>query len=583
MQAGPILARELLTTPRRPRHYILRSASVGLVVVLMWTAWQAVVGLQRTHRLGDAAHFNAILFQLLAFTQLSLTIFAAALYGASSISYEKDRRTFILLLATHLTSSEIVIEKFLCGMLQVGAVLLAALPAYMILALFGGVSFDQIFQFYFVCAGTALYCGALGVLIAAWRERTFQTVALTLLAVVLSFLAVEILLATVVGSASSPLKLLLACLSPTRALVEVITQRPAAVSEPVVLFCTASNAFFAASSASAFLFLVVAIVKLRDWNPRGEPLQQSDTVEKLELRAEANARAKPHRHAWDNPVLWREIRTRAYGARPIIVKIAYLTVFALLYWNIYISDADPADPRVHLAVGAVMAPLAILSLLLINAQSVASVNAEQDLKSLDLLLATDITPKEFVYGKLFGVLYNTKEMILAPAILLASCVGWGLVDGWGFAYSTILFGVFVAFASILGIHAALRYESTKIALANSLGTMFLLFVGIIICLVLILESGRFEAQWASFILFIVIGSIGLWISLGANAPSNAIGLTAAILPFATFYCIIAFLMGDRAAPFLVGVASYGFAVLSLIIPLLSEFDVATGRTTIGEG
>ncbi len=36
---------------------------------------------------------------------------------------------------------------------------------------------------------------------------------------------------------------------------------------------------------------------------------------------------------------------------------------------------------------------------------------------LDLLLVTDLTAKEFVFGKLGGVLYNTKEMVLLPMAL----------------------------------------------------------------------------------------------------------------------------------------------------------------------
>jgi hypothetical protein len=115
--------------------------------------------------------------------------------------------------------------------------------------------------------------------------------------------------------------------------------------------------------------------------------------------------------------------------------------------------------------------------------------------------------------------------------------------------------------------------------------MFLLLVGILVCLFLILASGnnRFGAQWASFLLFIGFGSLGLWLSLSANAPSNAIGLTAGILPFATFYCVVAFLVGERTGPFLVCSAAYGFAIAALLVPLLAEFDVATGRTTHAEG
>ena len=38
-----------------------------------------------------------------------------------------------------------------------------------------------------------------------------------------------------------------------------------------------------------------------------------------------------------------------------------------------------------------------------------------------MLLVTDMTAKEFVFGKLGGVFYNTKEMVLLPMALLFTC------------------------------------------------------------------------------------------------------------------------------------------------------------------
>ena len=61
--------------------------------------------------------------------------------------------------------------------------------------------------------------------------------------------------------------------------------------------------------------------------------------------------------------------------------------------------------------------LFFLSLVLVNAQAVTSLTSERDGKALDLLLVSDLTPREFVFGKLGGAFYNTKEMVLLPAVL----------------------------------------------------------------------------------------------------------------------------------------------------------------------
>src|SRR5712692_1338154 len=88
---GPIFAREWLTLPRRPRHYVMRAAYLGALWILGLTAWQATVGWNRTATLGDAARFNVMLFQLLTLkVQLPLLLFFASVSAASTITQEKD-------------------------------------------------------------------------------------------------------------------------------------------------------------------------------------------------------------------------------------------------------------------------------------------------------------------------------------------------------------------------------------------------------------------------------------------------------------------------------------------------------------
>jgi ABC-type transport system involved in multi-copper enzyme maturation permease subunit len=609
---GPIFARELLTTPRRPRHFVLRTTYVGLFFVLMWTAWQAIVGFQAVQRAGDYPHFHAILFPLLARVQLVLVLFISALYGTSSLSHEKDRRTLLLLLLTRLKDREIIVEKFLCGLLQVSTMLVAALPAFALLGLLGGVSPSQIAQAYAVAFGAALLSNAIGVVIAAWREKTFQAVALTLMAVILGQLLVEVAVGaagkeTLVGGVR--LEQVAAWLSPFRAMETVVEPGWAANSSAWIAQAPAAFVFLGGALVLATILLTFASLRLRSWYPTGEAVmtREPDEAEVRAATAVAQLKRGKSREVVGNPILWRETRTRGYGTRPILIKLGYFLICGIVLamgWSstfgkppvrpVLNEDGEEIvvqEPRARksqaadLALTSMVVAAAVLGLLLINTQGVTAITSERDLKALDLLLVTRITPPEFIFGKILGILFNTMEMVLAPLLLLIAAWAWGLVGGAGLFYSVTIFLVFVAFGSLLGIHAALRYDSTRVAIAHSLGTMFLLFVGILICLFLILVSGndRFGAQWASFLLFIVLGSIGLWVSLSANAPSNALALTAALLPFATFYCVVAFLVGDRAGPFLVSAGVYGFAVAALLIPLLAEFDVATGRTTHAEG
>ncbi len=187
------------------------------------------------------------------------------------------------------------------------------------------------------------------------------------------------------------------------------------------------------------------------------------------------------RRVWDNPIIWREIRTWAYGRKLIVVRLAYLVLFGVAAAGLYTALAgSPSDLPQEAALA--LLPLVMLSLVLVNAQAVTSLTSERDARALDLLLVTDLTPKEIVYGKLGGVFYNTKEMLLLPMLL---CVGLWWAGPLSLENLLYLLGglaVLYVFAATVGLHAGMTYANSGAAVATSLGTVFFLFVGVAICM-----------------------------------------------------------------------------------------------------
>jgi hypothetical protein len=239
---------------------------------------------------------------------------------------------------------------------------------------------------------------------------------------------------------------------------------------------------------------------------------------------------------------------------------------------------DPARPA-----WALLFP-AVLSLILVNAQGVTSLTSERDTGALDLLLVTDIRPTEFIYGKLYGVLYNTKEMIAPPLLLAIWFAATGVIDWETCFFFVVDFLLFCHFAAMLGLHSAITYVNSRTAVAISLGTIFFLLAGIFICAWLITLSDReFGRQLLSFMIFIGAGSVALYGSLGARNPSQAIALVALLTPFWTFYCVISLINGDYMAAFLFSVGVYGFFLLAMMVPAVSDFDIALGRTSAIQG
>src|SRR4051812_31882975 len=189
--AGPIIARELVTTPRPLRYYLWRASFSIVLFILLWTAWQSIIGWQDVREVGVLARFGGILYGMFAMLQLTLMLFFAPLFTAAVVSYEKDRRTFTLLLMTDLSDLEIVLGKLVAGLLNILTILGASLGLLSLCAFFGGISFGQVVNLFLVTAASGVAGGALGLLIALWRDRTFQSISLTILMVVFSVAGVE--------------------------------------------------------------------------------------------------------------------------------------------------------------------------------------------------------------------------------------------------------------------------------------------------------------------------------------------------------------------------------------------------------
>ena len=265
-----------------------------------------------------------------------------------------------------------------------------------------------------------------------------------------------------------------------------------------------------------------------------------------------------------------------------MIRITYLVLFALAVAAMASMIAG-GQPMTRTAGATVLAPLFLLSLVLVNAQAVTSMTSERDGKALDLLLVSDLSPKEIVYGKLGGVFYNTKEMVVLPVLLCGYLCCAGPLSFENMLYLAGGLIVLCLFVAMLGIHAGMHYVNSRSAIGISLGTVFFLFLGVATCMwMMVAFSGSFEGQLPPFLAFMIGGGLGLYVALGARNPSTAIGLASFLCPFATFYAITSFFLNYTLGVFLVTAAAYGFATAAMLVPAVYEFDVATGRTTAGE-
>ncbi len=580
-----------------------------MLFAIICTTWLLLAGVQPVQNAGDLARFGVLIFQLLAPFQMIVLLFMAALAGCSAVSFEKDKQTLTLLLMTSLSDSQVVLGKIGAGLLWTMNAFLSTAPILFLMPLLGGVSVEQAIACTLVTGFTLLASCSLGATIAFWREKTFQSIAVTMLVIALWLALGELIAAGwIPGIARS----VAAIISPLRSVWDI--SQPIPQASVISIPLGSGNAVLACGFSAwlALALILISIRQLRVWNPSRErrnvaaewetepemiasvhPLESAiANGEKGSSERVVKAwKSREPRTMWNNPILWREMCTWAYGRKVLLIRIAYLLLALLVGIGLQqslrsgsaLTDAGFQEQLIPTSV-ALLAPCFVLSLIMINALAVNSITNERDGGALDLLLVTEITPFSFLFGKIAGVLYVAKEMVLIPLVLCIYLWWGGGLTTENLVFTCITLLVMDIFVAMLGIHCGMIYYQSRVAIGTSLGTVFFLFLGVATCmLIMLMFRGSFGRQLAPFLMIILGGGTGLYVALGNRNPSPAITVTAFLLPFLTFFAITSFILRDQELTVFSTIAiAYGFATAAMLVPALSEFEFAFGRGRIAE-
>lgn len=169
-----------------------------------------------TVSLGGNSYFRPsqsfVLFAFLSFIQLGLVLFTAPGLTAGSISSEREKQTLPILLTTSQSSFQIISGKLLSSVAFLLLLIVAGLPVYSLVFLFGGISpwdFVKILVFLFV---TLLAVGSIGIMFSTLIRRTIVSMIATygtmlFLSVVTGFLFIitmQVKMFSQMGTVTSP-------------------------------------------------------------------------------------------------------------------------------------------------------------------------------------------------------------------------------------------------------------------------------------------------------------------------------------------------------------------------------------------
>jgi ABC-type transport system involved in multi-copper enzyme maturation permease subunit len=353
--ANPILLRVVETGGKRRRDLFIRCGYLGLLIaVVMFALADVSVG---ASSLGQLAKTSADVFQRLSYLQLGLVALLSPIFTAGAITQEKDSQTYDILLATPLSNGQIVLGSLLSRLFFVIALLISGIPIFSITQIFGGVAIKNIVVSFLIAAATAFVTGALAMAIATFKVGTRRTIFSFYLFIVLYLVGLFLLdqsnyFHPVLGFETDTLGKMvkdatgnaipiyaqtswLTGLHPFLALRTIFHERgnippelgmlPANLQTWPIGWYLSNPAGFYVTFMFVFSLLLVtpSVIFLRRLAQSSGTLR-SWVLTKLHLSS--GDRTRKPRTVWNNPIAWREARTKASAARASLLRYGFIAV-----------------------------------------------------------------------------------------------------------------------------------------------------------------------------------------------------------------------------------------------------------------
>ena len=165
---NPVLQRELLVNLRMTRGFFLLLIYQALLGVVVYFAWPQDSRLDLTENPKDARKLVDMFF----LGQYLLTSMMAPSFAAGSITGEKERKTYEMLLASPLRPSAIVFGKMVASLTHLAVFVFASLPIVMLCLPLGGVSLYEVLAAYLGLIVSVVAFGAISIWCSSYFQRT---------------------------------------------------------------------------------------------------------------------------------------------------------------------------------------------------------------------------------------------------------------------------------------------------------------------------------------------------------------------------------------------------------------------------
>jgi ABC-type transport system involved in multi-copper enzyme maturation permease subunit len=448
---NPVLTRELLVTLRSPRSFILQLLYIMALGALVYFYWPA--GESGGHQVSPGVAKR--LFDIFFLGQFFLVALMAPTFAAGSITGEKERKTYELLLASPLRPGTILVGKLLSSLTYLIVLIVSSLPLMILCYLLGGLLLSEITRSYLVLILAAGTFGLVSVACSSYFRRTSS-------ALVVSYLVV--------------LPLAVMCM--------VLTE-----TEDVQLRDFVSIAILPPWCFATWAVLSI-LINNRLLHPPDVGSEGKDVVdEEQEMKYAigvvidrdlfpdwlfAPAKRTDLMPDGTNPVLDKELRSEIFSQGTlmlrVVIQVSMLLSIPLMAGLLFLRSDKAAY---------YVAYVLTFNLLVGPVFSAGSVTQERERQTLNLLLTTLLTPGKIIFAKLIAALRISTVLtfLLTEQLFLAYFM---LPELRGRFWTLLLFLVIIAITclatSTIGLMCSALARRTSSAMVMTYLTLLTLFV-----------------------------------------------------------------------------------------------------------
>jgi ABC-type transport system involved in multi-copper enzyme maturation permease subunit len=449
---NPVLQRELLVNLRTGRAFLLLAVYQILLAAVVLLAWPSDARLDLTTSPPSARRLVDLFF----LGQYVIASLMAPTFAAGTVTGEKERMTFEMLLASPLRPVAIVIGKMVASLTHIGMLILASLPIIVLCLPLGGVSLFEVLAAYLGLIISVVLFGAIGVACSSYFSRTSASLVVSYLIILPLVMGGVLFWRSLEGSGELRLKLMLLVV-------------PAYALTAVFMLCgnAAGRMLYPPDIGSEGKEVVdpeaenrraVGLVIQRDQFPDrlfAPPKKQS-------LMADGA-----------NPVYDKEIHSEIFSQGTLmlrlVIQISILLAIPLMAWLLFYDTQRCGWFVVYVVVFNMLVGPVFLA---------GGISGERERQTLDLLLTSTITPWQILWGKLlvgFRISLVLTCFLLWPLLLAAL-----LVDSfWSNWMSVLLMFAIVLMVCIangvIAMFCSAFSRKTSVALITTYTMILLLY------------------------------------------------------------------------------------------------------------